>query len=214
MKKSWTNEKPGKVILATGAKPITPPIPGVDLPHVVQSWDVLQNRVSTGRKVVVIGGGAVGVETALFLGEKGTLSGEALKFLLVNKAETPEDLYELATQGTKDVVLIEMVKKVGKDIGLTTRWGMLQDMSRIGVKTNVSTKALEITPQGVTVEMGGQTETIPADSVVLAVGSESYNPLQELLEKKGIPHQVVGDARKVALAFDAVHNGFAAGRNI
>jgi len=208
------DEKPGKVILATGAKPITPPVPGVELAHVVQSWDVLLNRVSTGQKVVVIGGGAVGVETALFLGEKGTLSAEAVKFLLVNKAETPEDLYELATQGTKDVVLIEMIKKVGKDIGLTTRWGMLQDMSRIGVKTNVSTKALEITPEGVTVEMDGQTETLPADSVVLAVGSQSYNPLQETMDKKDIPYQVVGDAQGVALAFDAMHNGFAAGRNI
>ena len=208
------DEKPGTVILATGAKPITPPIPGVELAHVVQSWDVLLNRVATGRQVVVIGGGAVGVETALFLGEKGTLSGEAVKFLLVNKAETPEDLYELATQGTKNVVLIEMVKKIGKDIGLTTRWGMLQDMSRIGVKTNVSTKAMEITPTGVTVEMNGQTETIPADTVVLAVGSESYNPLQGVMENKDIPYQVVGDAQGVALAFDAMHNGFAAGRSI
>jgi 2,4-dienoyl-CoA reductase (NADPH2) len=208
------DEKPGTVILATGAKPITPPIPGVELPHVVQSWDVLLNRVSTGQKVVVIGGGAVGVETALFLGEKGTLSGEAVKFLLVNKAETPEDLYDLATQGSKDVVLLEMIKKIGKDIGLTTRWGMLQDMSRIGVKTNVSTKALEITLEGVIVEMDGQTETLPADTVVLAVGSESYNPLQEAMEKKSIPYQVVGDAQGVALAFDAMHNGFAAGRNI
>ena len=208
------HENPDKVILATGSRPITPPIPGVELAHVVQSWDVLQNRVATGRRVVVIGGGAVGVETALFLGEKGTLSGEAVKFLLVNKAETPEDLYELATQGSKDVVLIEMVKKVGKDIGLTTRWGMLQDMSRIGVKTNVSTRALAITPQGVSVKMGGETETLPADTVVLAVGSESYNPLEEMLAQKGIPHQVVGDAQKVALAFDAVHNGYAAGRNL
>jgi len=46
------------------------------------------------------------------------------------------------------------------------------------------------------------------------VGSESYNPLQELVEQKGIPCQVIGDAQKVALAFDAVHNGFAAGRNL
>jgi 2,4-dienoyl-CoA reductase-like NADH-dependent reductase (Old Yellow Enzyme family)/NADH dehydrogenase FAD-containing subunit len=208
------DELPGAVILATGAKPITPPIPGVERANVVQSWDVLLNRVSTGQKVVVIGGGAVGVETALFLAEKGTLSGDAVKFLLVNKAESPEDLYELATRGTKDVVLIEMVKKIGKDIGLSTRWGMLQDMSRIGVKTNVSTKALEITPEGVTVEMDGQTETLPADTVVLAVGSESHNPLQETIAKKGIPYQVTGDAQGVALAFDAVHNGFAAGRNI
>ena len=63
-------------------------------------------------------------------------------------------------------------------------------------------------------EMNGQTETIGADTVVLAVGSESYNPLQELVEQLGIPCQVVGDAQKVALAFDAVHNGFAAGKGI
>ena len=111
-------------------------------------------------------------------------------------------------------MLVEMIKKVGKDIGLTTRWGMLQDMSRIGVKTKVSAKALEITPDGITVEMDGRTETIAADTVVLAVGSKSYNPLQETMENKGIPYQVVGDARKVGLAFDAVHNGFAAGRDI
>jgi 2,4-dienoyl-CoA reductase (NADPH2) len=205
-------EKPDTVVLATGAQPTKPSIPGVDLPQVHQSWDVLMNRVATGQKVVVIGGGAVGVETALFLAEKGTLSAEAVKFLLVNKAETAEDLYNLATTGTKEVVLIEMVKKVGKDIGLSTRWGILQEMDRIGVKTCVSTKALEITETSVIVEMDGQKESIPADSVVLALGSESYNPLQELIAKKGIPCQVVGDAQKVGLAFKAVHDGFAAGR--
>ena len=91
-------ESPDAVILATGAEPMIPPIPGIDNPIVVQAWDVLLDKVATGRKVVVIGGGAVGVETALFLGEKGTLSGDELKFLLVNKAEEPDDLYELATK--------------------------------------------------------------------------------------------------------------------
>jgi len=209
-----STEKPDSVILATGAQPIAPPIKGADLSHVVQAWDVLQDKVYTGKKVAIIGGGAVGVETALFLAEKGTLSGEAIKFLLVNKAETPEDLLELAIHGTKEIVLIEMIKKIGKDIGLSTRWGMLQEISRIGVKTSVSTKALEITEQGVLVEIDGKTEEIPADSVVMAVGSEIYNPLQELVESLGIPCQVAGDANKIALAFDAVHGGFAAGRNV
>jgi 2,4-dienoyl-CoA reductase (NADPH2) len=80
-------EKPDAVILATSAVPITPPIPGVDLPQEVQAWDVLQGNVITGKRVVIIGGGAVGIETALFLAEKGTLSAEALKFLL--KFRTP-----------------------------------------------------------------------------------------------------------------------------
>jgi len=208
------SEKPDSIILATGAAPIAPPIKGADLPHVVQAWDVLQDRVYTGKKVAIIGGGAVGVETALFLAEKGTLSGDAVKFLLVNNAESPEDLLELATRGTKEIVLIEMIKRIGKDIGLSTRWGMLQEISRIGVKTSVSTKALEITEQGVLVEIDGKTEEIQADSVVMAVGSQSCNPLQAVVEGMGIPFQVAGDAGKIALAFDAVHGGFAAGRNV
>jgi 2,4-dienoyl-CoA reductase (NADPH2) len=50
--------------------------------------------------------------------------------------------------------------------------------------------------------------------VVLAAGAASYNPLQEFVEKQGIPCKVIGDAAKVALAFDAVHQGFEAGRTV
>ncbi len=207
-------EKPDAVILATGATPLRPPIPGVDLPHVVQAWDVLLDKVHTGRRVVVIGGGAVGVETALFLADKGTLSGDALKFLLVNKAETPEYLYDLATRGTKEVALIEMIEKIGKDIGSTTRWTMLQDMARSRVDVRKETRALEITDSGIKVECAGEVEEIPAETVVLAAGAKSYNPLQQVLEAKGIECRAVGDAEQIALAFDAVHQGYAAGRSI
>jgi 2,4-dienoyl-CoA reductase (NADPH2) len=207
-------ENPDAAILATGAVPMTPPIPGADLPNVVQAWDVLEDRVVTGKRVVIVGGGAVGVETALFLADKGTLSGEAVKFLLVNRAESPEDLHEMATRGTKQIVLVEMIEKLGKDIGKTTKWGILQELSRKGVKTKTTTKALEITENRVRVEKDNQIEEIPADSVVLAIGAGSYNPLEAICEEKGIPCQTVGDASQVGLAFGSVHQGFASGRNI
>ena len=207
-------EKPDAVILATGAVPITPPIPGADLPNVVQAWDVLEDRVTAGKRVVIVGGGAVGVETALFLADKGTLSGEAVKFLLVNRAESPEDLYQMATRGTKQIVLIEMIEKLGKDIGKTTKWGILQDLSRKGIKTKTTTRALEITENSVRVEKDNQVEEIPADSVVLAIGASAHNPLEAICEEKGIPYQKIGDASEVGLAFGAVHQGFAAGRKI
>ncbi len=202
---------PDTVILATGAKPLTPPIPGVELAHVVQSWDVLNDKVHTGKRVVIIGGGAVGVEVALFLAEKGTLSAEAVKFLLVNRAEDPESLFELATRGTRDVVLLEMIDKIGKDIGKSTRWGMLQELSRVGVRTSIETKALEITAAGVKVTSEQGEELLPADTVVMAAGSASHNPLEEVLKKAGVDYKVVGDAGQVGLAFDAVHQGFRAG---
>ncbi len=207
-------ENPQAVVLATGGVPLTPPIPGVDLPHVVQAWDVLDGKVRTGKRVVVLGGGAVGFETALLLADKGTLSGEALKFLLLNQAEEPEDLYDLASRGTKDVVVVEMIDKVGKDIGKSTRWAMIQDAERAGVEVRTSATALEITETGVRVSTEAGEEEIPADTVVLAVGVRAHNPLQEVLEKKGVPVIVAGDARRPAKAFDAIHQGFAAGRSV
>jgi len=206
--------KPDHIILSTGASPITPPIPGIELPHVVQAWDVLLDKVATGKRVVVVGGGAVGVETALHLAEKGTISGDTLKFLMVNQAEPMETIFELATKGTKKVTVIEMIDKIGKDFGKTTRWGMLQDVGRFGIATKIATKALEITKTGIKVEAAGNVEEIPADTVVIAVGAKSDNALRTIIESKGIAYDVVGDANKIGMAFDAVHQGYAAGMKI
>ncbi|MFP3980938.1 MAG: FAD-dependent oxidoreductase [Desulfobacterales bacterium] len=209
-------EKPDHVVLATGAEPMSPPIPGVEMGHVVQSWDVLAGNAYTGNRLVVVGGGAVGVETALFLAEKGTLSGETLKFLVVNRAENPEVLYELSTKGTKQVTLIEMLEKIGKDFGKTTKWTMLQDVSRFGIKTMPATRVLEITENGIKVqaEGGGPAEEIEADTVVLCVGAKPNNALETLLKEKNIAHTVAGDAEDIGRAFEAVHAGYKAGMEI
>jgi len=207
-------QAPDAIVLATGARPLNPPIPGSDQPHVVQAWDVLIGKAAVGRRVAIIGGGAVGVETALFLAEKGTLSAEGVKFLLVNRAEDPETLYEMATRGTKQVTLVEMLDKVGKDIGKSTRWGMMQDLSRIGVTTVTQATVVAITEEGIDVEKDGQRESIAADTVVMAAGSAACNPLQPVVEKMGLDFQVVGDAGQVGLAFDAVHGGHQAGLGI
>jgi 2,4-dienoyl-CoA reductase (NADPH2) len=208
------DRSPDAVILATGGQPITPPIPGVDLPHVVQAWDVLQGSVATGKRVVVIGGGAVGIETALLLAEKGTLSGEALKFLLVHGAEPPENLYGLATRGSKEVIVVEVLEDLGKNFGRSTRWGMMLDVERFGVKTRTAARVLEITAEGVRIEHGGQVENIPADSVVLAVGTRPFNPLGETASARGMIVRVVGDAVRPAMVFDAIHEGYKAGCEI
>ena len=107
-----------------------------------------------------------------------------------------------------------MIDKMGRDIGKTTRWGIFQELRRHGIRTKTATKALQITQSGVRVDVQGQQEEIPAETVVLAAGAVSYNPLQEFLDQAGIPCRVVGDARQVGLAFDAVHQGFAAGREV
>jgi len=207
-------ENPDQVILTTGAKPLTFNIPGADTAHVCQAWDVLLDKAYTGQNVAIIGGGAVGVETALQQAEKGTIPGDALKFLLVNNVEECGHLAEMALKGTKNIVILEMLEKIGQDIGKSTKWTMMQDLNMHGVQTMTKTKALEITEQGVKVDREGTEEIIPADSVILAAGSTSYNPLQSELNDKGINCIVAGDANQVGLAFDAIHQGFAAADKI
>ena len=164
---------------------------------------------------MIIGGGAVGVETALLLAEKGTISGDTLKFLLVNKAETPEVLYEMATKGTKQITIIEMIDQIGKDFGKSTRWGMLQDVDRYGIQSRLAAKALEITPTGVKVETpegvngnpgghGGDWRPAPGPTAALRRSSK----------QTGIPFDVIGDAKAIGMAFDAIHQGYRAGMKI
>ncbi|MFO8031682.1 MAG: FAD-dependent oxidoreductase, partial [Desulfohalobiaceae bacterium] len=179
-------EKPDTVILATGARPIEPDIPGVEQGHVCQAWDVLQKKAYPGRRVAIVGGGAVGVETALYLAEKGTLGAEELKFLLQNQVEDCEHLQDLCLQGSKELILLEMLAKLGRDIGKSTRWSLLRELQLRGVQSRTKTKALEITPAGIKVQnRQGEEELIPADTVVLAVGSKPENPLQEAVQELG-----------------------------
>jgi 2,4-dienoyl-CoA reductase (NADPH2) len=206
--------KPDYVILASGAKPLKPELKGVDLPHVVQAWDVLNGQAITGLNCVVLGGGAVGVETALYLAAEGTLDGEVLKFLLVNKAETYEALRELAMKGVKQVTLLEMLPKIGKDIGRSNRWSFMQELEHFGVRSIANATAEEITPRGVQFTAGGERGFVEADTVVLALGAKSENSLTAALEELKIPYKIVGDAGKVADAFAAVHAGFKAGREV
>lgn len=209
-----TKEKPDTLILATGARPFEPPTPGIDLAHVVGAWDVLEDKVGTGKNVAIIGGGAVGVETALFLAEKGTMPAETIKFLMVNKAETAQTLYDMATRGSKKVCLIEMTERIGKDIGKSTKWGMMQDLGRFNVETVTGAKVVQITETGLQLEKDGKVNALAFDTVIVAAGSVSYNPLEQIAQKLGIEFRVVGDALKVGMAFDAVHGGYEAAISI
>ena len=80
---------PDALVVATGATPLLPSIPGINHPKVALAWDVLSGKATVGKKVVMVGGNAVGLETALYLASQGTLSPEVLHFLMVNKAESP-----------------------------------------------------------------------------------------------------------------------------
>jgi len=203
---------PEALIVAEGAGPIVPRIPGVDLPFVITSWDFLRGRAPLGRRVAVIGGGAVGLETALLVAKIGTLTAAQLEFLMFHRAETDETLHELLHRGSKEVTVFEMLARAGQDVGKSSRWVLMKELGDRHVTVRTQTRVEAIEPDGsvVTSSEGEGTRREPFDTVILAVGSAPRHELSEALRKEGIPFQTVGDCNSPRKILDAVHEGYLA----
>lgn len=204
---------PDVLVVATGARPVVPPIPGIDRPEVKDAVNFLETRQVPGDRVVVIGGGPIGIESSLYCAELGTLSPEVAAFLLKHEAEPPERIQELLWKNHRDITMIEMLPKIGKGIGKSTKWVALKEIDKRGVRVLTQTRAVRIDDQGVHVEKDGNIEVIPADTILLAAGMSAHNPFAAL---EGFEGQtiVVGDAQKVADAAVAIEDAYLKLRNL
>ncbi len=198
------------VVFATGARPLRFDLPGIDLPHVMHAWDVLAGRKVPGRNVVVLGGGAVGVDVARHVALMGALDPATVRFLLVEEAEEPDELRRLARTGTRKVTLVEMRPKVGADIGLSTRWSLMQDLERFGVTLIAGRKAQEITAEGLRLA-GEGVPLVTCDTIVVAVGAEPERTLFDATAARLPETHLIGDAKDVRRAMDAVAEGWRVG---
>ena len=205
---------PDALVLATGARPIIPDIKGLEERNTVLAWDVLAGKSKVGENVVIIGGNAVGLETAIYLAHQGTISPEVLHFLAANKAETWETLESLINKGNKQVTVVEMVKRAGQDIGRSTRWTVFGELKRLGVKVLTKAKAVEITDKGLKIQTEDGEDFLEADSIVIAAGSRSENVLRS--EFNGLVPEIytIGDAKRPTKALEAIKEGFEVGRTI
>jgi len=205
---------PNAVVVAAGARPLTPSIPGIDGQNVFQAWDVLAGRVGVGKKVLILGGNAVGLETALYLAVQGTLSPDVLHFLMTKRAESIETLTELLNKGNKDVIVVEMIDRAGKDVGNTTRWTVMAELKRLGVTIMTKTKAVGIKPDGMEIERENGADFLTADSIVIAAGSAPENGLVSEIERLVAEVYTIGDAKEPRKALDAIREGYLAGLQI
>lgn len=203
---SIVEESPDAVILATGAAPTIPPIAVQDDAKVINSWDVLKGKSVKGKNIVVIGGGSVGCETALYLAEKGTLDAESLRFLLLHQAEKEDTLYDLLTRGSYHVSIVEMGPSLAADMGKGIRWTVMKHLRAMGIDSYTSRKVSEIRADGVIVlDQDNNEMKIPADTVVLATGSKSCNSLYAELKEKFDELYIIGDAVKPGKVKNAIH---------
>jgi NADPH-dependent 2,4-dienoyl-CoA reductase/sulfur reductase-like enzyme len=172
------------LILATGANPITPNIPGLDKEFALYAHQVLAGDVPSGSKIVIGGAGLVGAEVADFLGERG-----------------------------KKVSLIEMLDLVMQDDETLFRPLMLHRMKKYGVEILTQPIVKEVDKHHVIVEREGKRMAIETDQFVIAMGYVPDEDLYLLLKKEFDPEKIhlIGDCKKPRKVIDAIYEGHLAG---
>jgi len=206
--------KPAHIIVAEGAEPLLPPIKGLDESTVLTAWDVLKDNPFLGKQVAVIGGGAVGLETALYIATKGAITPEMLYFLFSYQAEPDDRLRELLFKGTTEVTVFEMLSKVGKDVGKSTKWILLDHLKKFHVTIITCAKVTEINNQKLFFEKNNEVLQQKFDHIVVASGSKSIQTLSSQISETKIPFQCIGDCVKPGKIGDAIHGGYLAAMRI
>lgn len=178
---------PDVAIVATGGEPMVPQVPGVDRPEVVLARDVLLGRAATGSRVLIVGGGLVGVDTGEFLSRQG-----------------------------RDVTLIEMLPAIAEDMESYRRYWVLKSLKEHDARLWPSTTLKGIAPANVTVERDGKEESLGKfDTIVIATGYRATGqPYAQQLQGRIPEVHVVGDAVTARSAVEAILEGGKVAREI
>jgi len=178
---------PQALILAVGALPKIPNIPGIDSPKVCLAEEVLKGLRSVQGSVVIIGGGNTGCECALFLLER----------------------------GVREVLVIARGDRLARSMEPMTRGLLLRNLRKGGVSFLMKAEVLRVEDGQVIVrEADGGVRRIAADYVIIARGYQANPGWQEKL--KGLNFQVffIGDGVKPRKILQAVQEGAMAGLQV
>jgi len=176
---------PDALICAIGAKPIVPAIPGIDGKNVIFCCDLGRDDLEVGERVVVIGAGLVGSESAVHFVHRG-----------------------------KKVTLLEAMGDFAIDSNPFHKMALGKEFEK-GVDLKLCTKATEITAEGVkAIGPDGDVVLYPADTVFCAVGMKGNSDAVEALRGIVFDFRSVGDCVKPGKAQNAVHGGYYAAMDL
>ncbi len=182
------DESPDVMIIATGGYSVMPQVPGIDMDHVIPATLCLKNPDAViGKKVVVIGGGDVGCETAVFLRRR-----------------------------NKEVEIVEKLGSLMEKAEMKYHTMVMERMlEEEGIVLHTSTEVTDITEGSVKVKTGdGKIYDLPADTVVVAIGIRKDPGYVENLKKACVVSHVVGDAGEPRTLREAVFDGDKIARSI
>jgi pyruvate/2-oxoglutarate dehydrogenase complex dihydrolipoamide dehydrogenase (E3) component len=177
--------RPDTVILATGSYPVTVAITGIEAPHVFDAREVLTGQAQVKGPVVILGAGYVGMETADFLVDKGI-----------------------------ETAIIEMLASPPVNKMTAHGYWLHKRIRDAGGKIYLGATLTSIDSDCVHFSKGGVDETMPAASVITALGAQADNALEAELKEAGIAYVMAGDSKGPRRILEAIHEGHRAGREI
>jgi 2,4-dienoyl-CoA reductase-like NADH-dependent reductase (Old Yellow Enzyme family)/thioredoxin reductase len=176
------------LIIAVGSSPIVPRLPGVDKPHIHWAPEADGGNVELGNRIVIVGAGSVGIESAIGLKRRG-----------------------------KDVTVIEMaadMSNLNNSVGGAVAMELTGLIQNLDIPVRLNCKLVEVTDNSV-ICLHTKTDErleIPADTVLLAVGMiENYDVADSL--RRCAPETevfIVGDAFEIGTVATAVMSAFKA----
>jgi NADPH-dependent 2,4-dienoyl-CoA reductase/sulfur reductase-like enzyme len=176
--------KPDAVVLATGSLPMLPPVEGIDLDIVMTYADILNGSPPSHRKIAVVGGGPTGLEVALYCAEHGCA-----------------------------VTVVEMLPTLGAGMEAMTKKILLAHLRRHGVRLLTECRLEKVAPDGIrVVDKNGEERLIPAEKVVIAIGTRSDNRLYEEIRAFDCEIHQIGDCRTPQDAKAAIYESALLGR--
>ena len=173
------------LVLALGGRPKIPPIPGIDMGHVIMAKDVLSGKAKVGKFVLIIGGGQVGLELAEFLAESG-----------------------------KKVTVIEILDDLARGMPTISKFPLLCRLEELGVAILTKAEVREIKVSEVVLRFKGSEVNLDTNTVVVATGSEPNLEYFEKIKDKIPETFLIGDSVKPRRILEAIAEGFETGMKI
>ncbi|QFZ78140.1 NAD(P)-binding protein [Streptomyces fagopyri] len=198
-----------EVVVATGVRPRTPEIPGVDHPSVVGYLDVLRDGAPVGDRVAILGAGGIGFDVAEYLTDGGDKASEDPATYFRNWG-VDMDYRAPGGLGAPDRpapprtvhLLQRKASKVGAGLGKTTGWIHRTELKHRGVTMVAGVRYDRIDDAGLHVTVDGTGQVLEVDTIVLCTGQEPRRDLYEELSAAGRSVHLIGGA-DVAAELDA-----------
>jgi len=218
--KSINKYQPDAVIFATGVKYNIPDIPGIDGSlgsEIYLAEKILEGEYPIGKNVVVVGGSATGMETAIWAAEQGALNSEIAKFIAFYDLLPKEELFKRWLKGNRAVTIVDTLPKLGMSIGRTTRGFLIGQIMKLGINSILNVQIKKFEDKTLIYDHENETKMLEnIDTFILATGVNPNDELFNEVKQTNPPYKIfkIGDCKKPRTMMEAIHEGFSTAYNL